>query len=108
MPPAPPIAKQLLAVDSHVGVGTTFELTLPSEAVAAVDEMEEQAEAEADLSNLSILDLSALGVNGLVDVLISQVGVDTHIKSNEGLNFEIILTGVAAVDLANENFKFAA
>lgn len=60
------------------------------------------------LSNLSILDLSALGVNGLVDVIISDDGTDTTITSNEGKLFEIVLTGVLATDLSNENFKFAA
>ena len=60
------------------------------------------------LSNLSILDLSALGVNGLVDVIISDDGTDTTITSNEGKLFEIVLTGVVAADLSNENFKFAA
>lgn len=63
------------------------------------------------LSNLSILDLSALGVNGLVDIILTDVGGpggDVHITSNEGKLFEIVLTGVAAADLSNENFKFAA
>ena len=60
------------------------------------------------LQNLSILDLSSLNVNGLVDIIITQVGADTHITSNEGLNFEIVLTGVGTGDLFNENFKFAA
>lgn len=64
-----------LAVDSHVGVGTTFELTLPSEAVAAVDEMEEQAEAEADLSNLSILAVDDHPVNRkIVAMLLEPFG----------------------------------
>lgn len=63
------------------------------------------------LSNLSILDLSALGVNGLVDIILTDVGGPgggVHITSNEGKLFEIVLTGVAAADLSNENFKFAA
>lgn len=67
--------------------------------------------APGSLSNLSILDLSALGVNGLVDIILTDVGGpggDVHITSNEGKLFEIVLTGVAAAELSNENFKFAA
>ena len=64
-----------LTVYSQVGVGTTFELTLPSEAVAAVDEMEEQAEAEADLSNLSILAVDDHPVNRkIVAMLLEPFG----------------------------------
>ena len=63
---------------------------------------------DASLSNLSILDLSALGVNGLVDVIIADAGGNVHITSNEGKNFEIVLVGVTAAELSNENFKFAA
>lgn len=59
------------------------------------------------LSNLSILDLSDLDVNGLSDIVITYNGTDTDITSNEGLNFEIILTGVNSADLSNENFIFA-
>lgn len=61
-----------------------------------------------DLTNLSVLDLSALGVNGLADLTMADDGTDTTITSNEGLNFEIVLTGVVLADLSNENFKFAA
>ena len=64
-----------LTVYSQVGVGTTFELTLPSEAVAAVDETEEQAEAEADLSNLSILAVDDHPVNRkIVAMLLEPFG----------------------------------
>jgi hypothetical protein len=63
--------------------------------------------AGVDLTNLSILDLSALGVNGLVDLNIVDDGVNTTITSNEGLNFEIFLVGVVKTDLSNENFVFA-
>ena len=66
------------------------------------------AAAGGSLSNLSILDLSDLGVNGLVDLIITDVGANVIITSNEGLNFEIELIGVTAAELANENFKFAA
>lgn len=71
-----------------------------------------------DLTNLSVLDLSALGVNGLADLTIAAVAdVDTFtagaqggvlITSNEGLNFQIGLVGITLADLSNENFKFAA
>lgn len=64
-----------LTVDSQVGVGTTFELTLPSEAVTTVDEMEEQAEAEAELSNLSILAVDDHPVNRkIVAMLLEPFG----------------------------------
>lgn len=68
-----------------------------------------------DLTNLSVLDLSALGVNGLADLTLVAADVDgiggvndISITSNEGLNFQIDLVGVALADLSNENFKFAA
>ncbi len=61
-----------------------------------------------DLTNLSILDMRALNVNGLVDLNIVDVGgTDTIITSNEGLQFEILLVGVDATTLSNENFVFA-
>jgi hypothetical protein len=64
--------------------------------------------AGVDLTNLSILDLSALGVTGLAGLTMTDTGTDTIITSNQGLNFEIDLVGVALADLSNENFKFAA
>lgn len=99
--------------DATHGVGvetiTSFEFT--ADAVNATQDWTianfQGFNAGGSLSNLSILDLSALGVNGLVDVIITDVGPDVHITSNEGKNFEIVLTGVAAADLSNENFKFA-
>ena len=63
------------------------------------------------LSDLSILDLSALGIRGLGDMQISEAvvgGVNVvTIESNTTHNFVIELTGTteAALDLAN--FKFA-
>lgn len=61
------------------------------------------------LSDLTILDLSALGITGLADLNVSDTGADIVIKSNGTHNFEIVLTGVAdAADLGIENFKFAA
>ncbi|UQB42415.1 hypothetical protein JX580_00425 [Thiomicrospira microaerophila] len=65
--------------------------------------------APIDLTNLSVLDLRDLGVQGLAEINIAQVGADTVITSNTGMNFEIQLVGVtAATDLSNENFTFAS
>lgn len=62
------------------------------------------------LSNLTVLDLSGLGITGLADMIISDVGATVQIVSNTTHNFVIELTGVtggaASLDLAN--FKFAA
>jgi hypothetical protein len=81
------------------------------------------------LGNLTILDLRDLGVEGLADITIQTGDVfwgslsaeeqaeydaaidseaDTVITSNEGLDFTILLTGVAPGALSNENFTFAA
>ena len=62
------------------------------------------------LSNLTVLDLSGLGITGLADMIISDDGATTvQIVSNTTHNFVIELTGVtggaAGLDLAN--FKFA-
>jgi len=62
--------------------------------------------AGGSLSNLSILDVSDLGVNGLADLVIVQDGLNAVITSNEGLDFEIILVGVDSTQLSNENFDF--
>ncbi len=60
------------------------------------------------LSDVSILDLRDLGVEGLAEVVITDVGgTDTIITSNQGLDFEIFLAGVVSTDLSNENFAFA-
>ncbi|MEG0084410.1 MAG: DUF4214 domain-containing protein [Massilia sp.] len=68
--------------------------------------------ADIDLTNLSVLDLSALGVGGLADLTIVDADGDpltdgVLITSNDGLNFQIGLVGVALAELSNENFKFA-
>lgn len=60
-----------------------------------------------DLTNLSVLDLSALGVTGLADINVVDVAGNATITSNAGLNFEITLVGVTAAELSNENFDFA-
>jgi len=63
-----------------------------------------------DLSDVSILDLRDLGVEGLAEIVLTDVGggADTIITSNQGLDFEILLTGVDVLTLSNENFAFAA
>jgi len=62
-----------------------------------------------DLSDVSILDLRDLGVEGLAEIVLTDVGggTDTIITSNQGLDFEILLTGVDVLTLSNENFAFA-
>lgn len=65
-------------------------------------------DAEATLSNLSVLDLSALGIKGLADMVMVQDGANTVIQSNTTHNFEIVLVGQAVTDLDLANFKFAA
>jgi signal transduction histidine kinase len=65
----------VLAVDSQVGVGTTFELMLPSEAEDMIEATEEQAAAEADLSNVSILAVDDHPVNRkIVAMLLEPFG----------------------------------
>ena len=63
------------------------------------------------LSNLSILDVSGLGITGLADLSIVQNGADIEITSNDpaasGLDFQLDLIGVAVTELNNENFSFA-
>lgn len=64
-------------------------------------------EVGSTLSNLTILDLSALGITGLSDLNMSTVGGEVVIKSNGTHNFEIVLAGVTEAQLGIENFKFA-
>lgn len=74
-----------------------------------IDEFQAFNAGGGSLSNLSILDLRALGVSSLAEVVISDVVIpgQTTITSNTGLDFEIALIGVLAADLSNENFMFA-
>ncbi|WP_295888712.1 hypothetical protein [uncultured Thiohalocapsa sp.] len=66
-------------------------------------------EAGVGLSNLSILDFRALGVEGLADLVVVDDGANTTITSSGDLNFEIELVGVVTTDLGiSENFVFAA
>ena len=57
--------------------------------------------------NLTLLDMSALGVRSLQDLQLTQAGEDTVIKGKAGQNFKIVLTGQSLNDLGAENFIFA-
>ncbi|QYF86268.1 ATP-binding protein [Brevundimonas sp. PAMC22021] len=64
-----------LTVASEIGVGTTFELTLPSQAEERVEAAEQQAQIEADLSGLSILAVDDHPVNRkIVAMLLEPFG----------------------------------
>ncbi len=65
-------------------------------------------EVGSSLSNITVLDLSGLGIEGFADILVADVAGTVVITSNGTDNFEIVLTGVVAADLGFENFKFAA
>jgi len=90
---------------------TTFAFTADAASTAAdwsIDNFHAFNDGITTLADLSILDLSALGVTGFVDLNIVDTGADVAITSANGLNFQIILTGVVNVgDLSNENFAFA-
>ncbi|MGE4369455.1 MAG: beta strand repeat-containing protein [Burkholderiaceae bacterium] len=90
-----------------------------------------EAGANVGLNNQSIIDLRDLGVNSATDIVVEDAAAfwagltaaqqadfnavyggnfaasfgagDTVISSNEGLNFTIVLTGVAVADVVNEN-----
>ena len=90
---------------------TTFEFT--TDAVSATQDwvignFMGENDVAGSLSNVTILDMSDLNVNGLVDLIQTQVGGDVHITSNEGLNFEIVLVGTNLADVGLANFQFAA
>ena len=94
---------------------TTFQFTTDAAKAAAgdadftwqINDFVGIDEAGADLGNLTVLDLSGLGVTGLVDIQVADVGGEVVITSNGTANFQIELTGVVAADLGLENFKFA-
>lgn len=68
------------------------------------------ASGAGSLSNLTILDLSALGIKSITDLQITQGTTvnDTVISANNSaLKFHIDLTGVNTAALGQENFKFA-
>ena len=100
---------QVPANDSHI---TTFHFT--TDAVAATENwtitgFDAIGNAGITLSNLSVLDMRDLGVTGLVDLNFVDTGADVVITSNAGLNFEIVLVGVANIaDLTGDNFQFSA
>lgn len=94
--------------DSHI---TTFVFTadaVDDTQVWTIDGFDGFQMAGIDLTNLSVLDLSALGIEGLADLNIVDDGADTTITSNSGDDFQIELIGVLSADLSNENFTFAA
>lgn len=93
--------------DSHI---TTFAFAADAVAITenwTITGFDAFNDGVTTISDLSILDLSALGVDGLVDLNFVQAGADTVITSNAGLKFEIVLTGVLTTELSNENFVFA-
>ncbi|WP_440998184.1 hypothetical protein [Arhodomonas sp. SL1] len=73
-----------------------------------IDEFNGLGEDGVSLSNVTVLDMRDLGVEGLADINITDDGSDTTITSNEGMDFEITLLGVTEADLNNENFAFAS
>jgi hypothetical protein len=59
----------------------------------------------ATLNNRDILDLTALDIFNQSDVDINQVGANTEIVGNDdSLNFKIVLIGVVADELTDDNF----
>lgn len=116
---------------------TTFDFNTDAEDFGVVWEVADFNAFNVDgvsLSNVSILDLSTLGVSGLADITVQDgadylaglnademaaytafgnppagfAAGDTVITSNGDLDFTIHLTGVDFLDLSNENFVFAA
>lgn len=90
---------------------TTFRFTADSysdDVVWQIDDFKSFLET-SDLSNVDILDLRDLGIEGLADISIDYVAADqtATITSNADQNFTIELTGVTEA-LNNENFIFAS
>ncbi len=64
--------------------------------------------AAAGAGNVTVLDVSALGVRTLADLKMEAQGADLHITANTGNHtYEIVLAGTSQTDLGLENFKFA-
>ena len=60
------------------------------------------------VDNATVLDVSALGIHSLADLVQTRDGADLHISAmNEASHFEIVLAGVQQDQVAAENFKFA-
>lgn len=98
------------------GTVTTFEFTADAAKDATGDanfqwkisDFAGIKEAGSTLSNLTVLDMSGLGITGLADMLITNTSpTEVTIHSNGTHNFEIVLTGVQAADIDLANFKFA-
>ena len=98
------------------GTVTTFEFTADAAKNATGDanfqwkisDFAGIKETGSTLSNLTVLDVSGLGITGLADMLITNTSpTEVTIHSNGTHNFEIVLTGVQAAQLDLANFKFA-
>ena len=64
--------------------------------------------AVAGAGNVTVLDVSALGVRTLADLKMEDQGGDLHITANSGNHtYEIVLAGTVQADLGLENFKFS-
>ncbi len=60
------------------------------------------------VDNATVLDVSALGIHSLADLVQTRDGADLHISAmNEASHFEIVLAGVQQDQVVAENFKFA-
>lgn len=96
---------------------TTFQFSADAVKIAGVTQQWnitgfQAKDAAHTLGNISVLDLSALGINGIGDLSYTSIngGADTLLKSNGAHNFEIVLVGIANAGavLTGDNFKFAA
>ncbi len=96
---------------------TTFQFTADAVKIAGVTQQWsitgfQAKDAAHTLGNISVLDLSALGIQGIGDLSYTSIngGADTLLKSNGAHNFEIVLVGIANAGavLTGDNFKFAA
>lgn len=131
------VGVELDETDTLSGFISTFDFNVDAEAFGVVWEVADFNAFNVDgvsLSNVSILDLSALGITGLADIVVQDgadylaglnadevaayaafgnpaadfMAGDAVITSNGDDAFTIHLTGVDFLDLSNENFVFAA
>ena len=81
--------------------------------IAVINKINAYLQAGGTLSDLTVLDLSALGIKGLQDMVITETQGATAaantvtIKSGLAQNFVIGLSGVYKDQLDLANFKFA-
>ena len=97
---------------------TTFVFTADAAKMAVGDanfqwqisDFQAKGDVNGSLANMTVLDLSALGVTSFADLLITDSAAgEVTIASNGTLNFEIVLTGAATfdkADLTGDNFNF--